>query len=107
MSCSCCVSCEPEIEGAFSHLGSIKWTWLFQKPAVSVNPAQSILIRSSGILILPSSPRATILPARITTAPLLIGFSDGEGYIFAPIRTTLPPLSRNGDLLMVGGMRRL
>jgi len=34
---------------ASAHTGSVKWTWEFQKPAVTVAPAQSMTVAPAGI----------------------------------------------------------
>ena len=49
ISCICAVSGAAGALPAFLHTASVKWTWLFQKPATMVLPVQSMTRASGGI----------------------------------------------------------
>ena len=54
ISCICAVSGAAGALPAFFHTASVKWTWLFQKPATMVLPVQSITRASGGIWTSPA-----------------------------------------------------
>ena len=60
-----------------AHILSRKWTWLFQKPAVIVDPVVSMTVVPRGTRTDARRPTDTILPPSIRTAPSRIGGSVG------------------------------
>ena len=48
MSRRCCDRAASACWPAFSHLGSVKWTWQFQRPAVATKPAASMTSSAGG-----------------------------------------------------------
>ena len=63
---------------AFLHTASVKWTWLFQKPATMVWPEQSITRASGGIWTSPARPTVVMTPADVTMMESEIGVASGE-----------------------------
>ena len=63
IACICAVSGAAGALAAFFHGASVKWTWLFQKPATMVLPVQSITRASGGIWISLARPTAVMTPS--------------------------------------------
>ena len=61
------------------HWFSKKWTWLFQKPAVIVDPEHSSMAVPPGTGTVFLCPTAEIRPFSMTTTPSGIGGSVGLG----------------------------
>jgi hypothetical protein len=74
----CAVSEAAGAAAAFFHGASVKWTWLFQKPATTVLPVQSITRASGGIWISLARPTAAMTPADVTMMASEIGVASGE-----------------------------
>ncbi len=55
----------------------MKCAWLFQNPAVTVAPAQSITVASGGTRTSPRRPTSVMRPLRRTTTPSAIGIASG------------------------------
>ena len=58
-------------------VGWMKCTWLFQNPAVTVPPAQSITVASGGTRTSARRPTAVMTSLRRTTTPSGIGIASG------------------------------
>ena len=78
ISCICAVSDAAGALAAFFHTASVKWTWLFQKPATMVLPAQSITRASDGICTSLRLPIGGDDAVDITTTASEIGAASGE-----------------------------
>ena len=78
ISCICEISGAAGALSAFLHTASVKWTWLFQKPATMVWPEQSITRASGGIWTSPARPTAVMTPADVTMTESEIGVASGE-----------------------------
>ena len=67
ISCMCAVSGAAGPFAALFHTACVKWTWLFQKPATTVLPVQSITRASGGIWTSLALPTALMTPLEVTT----------------------------------------
>ena len=74
---NCRVRSEAGTVAGSAHILSRKWTWLFQKPAVIVDPVVSMTVVPRGTRTDVRRPTDTILPPSISTAPSRIGGSVG------------------------------
>ena len=79
MSCMCFSSGAAGPPAALFHTGSVKWTWLFQKPATMALPAQSMTRASFGTCTSLRGPIAVMTPSDATTTASRIGAAVGEG----------------------------
>src|SRR3954447_23992805 len=64
----------------FFQTASVKWTWLFQKPATTVLPAQSMTRASCGMLTALRLPIAAMTPLVAMTTAFASGAASGDGY---------------------------
>src|SRR5208282_1714536 len=71
---------------ALFQAGSVRWTWLFQKPATMVFPAQSMTRVPFGILTSERLPTAVMIPPEVRTTASLKGAAVGEEYTVAPTK---------------------
>ena len=74
----CAVSGAAGALAAFFHTASVKWTWLFQKPATMVLPAQSITRASGGNLHVAAAADAVMTPSDVTTTASASGAASGD-----------------------------
>ena len=74
----CAVSGAAGALPAFRHTASVKWTWLFQKPATTVLPAQSMTRASDGICTSLRLPIAAMTPLAVTTTASSSGAASGD-----------------------------
>src|SRR4029077_11308893 len=63
---------------AFRHSACVKWTWLFQNPATTVLPVQSMTRASVGILTSLRLPIAVMTPLDVTTTASASGAASGD-----------------------------
>jgi hypothetical protein len=63
---------------ALRHTGSVKWTWLFQKPATTVLPVQSMTRASAGVGTSLRLPIAVMTPLVVTTTASVSGAASGD-----------------------------
>ena len=71
---SCRISSAAGIAAALAHFRSKKWTWLLQKPAVIVSPAQ-LTTSVSGGTVAPLA--AATFPSWMKTMPSRMGSASG------------------------------
>ena len=71
------------------HTGCVKWTWLFQKPAVIVAPVQSSTSAFGGTRTLSRPPTAVMAPSRRTTTPSEIAGASGATWTRPPTSTVV------------------
>src|SRR5215472_17684664 len=76
MSASWASRVEADFHSENCHLGSVKWTWAFQKPAVTVQPLQGTSVATSGTGML--GPTAAMRPSRMRMEPLGMGEVVGD-----------------------------
>src|ERR1700740_1056543 len=76
MSASWVSSVAADFHSAMLHFGSVKWTWAFQKPAVTMQRLHGSCSVPAGISTF--GPTAAIRPSRIRTVPSSMGGSEGE-----------------------------
>ncbi len=74
----CAVSGAAGALPAFRHTASVKWTWLFQKPATTVLPVQSMTRASDGICTSLRLPIAAMTPLAVTTTASSSGAASGD-----------------------------
>src|SRR5207253_2020869 len=67
-----------------AHTGCVKCTWLFQKPAVTVPPAQSITVAPGGTRTSARAPTAVIVAPSTRTTPSGITAASGDGCTRPP-----------------------
>ena len=82
---SICSSCEESLPAerfsAWSRPWVKMWTWLFQKPAVTTRPLQSMMVTARakrGGLVVPPGPTAVMRPSWMRIIPFSMGESVGE-----------------------------
>jgi hypothetical protein len=63
---------------AFLHGASVKWTWLFQKPATTVLPVQSMTLISAGIWTSLRLPIAVMTPLVTMMTASARGAASGD-----------------------------
>ena len=74
----CAVSGAAGALPAFFHTASVKWTWLFQKPATMVLPAQSMTRAFDGTFTSLRPPIAAMTPLPVTTTASASGAASGD-----------------------------
>src|SRR5439155_13713824 len=80
--------------------GWVKCTWLFQKPATTVAPVESMTVAPDGIRALARGPIAVIVSRSMSTIPSAIASRSGDTW-------TRPPTSAvsGGDGVTPGSIR--
>ena len=63
---------------ASANFASVKCTWLFWKPAVTVPPSQAARCRAPPVAMSFAGPAAAILPSTIRTAASSMGAASGD-----------------------------
>src|SRR5438552_9740088 len=75
----------------------VKWTWLFQKPAVTVPPEQSMILARGGTRTAPRAPTAVMVASSMRTTPSGITATSGDGITRPPTSAvTRPPAAVAG-----------
>ena len=78
IACICSTSGAAGAEPALFHTSCVKWTWLFQKPATTVFPVQSMTRASDGIWTSLRLPIAVMTPLVVTTTASPSGVASGD-----------------------------
>ena len=66
-------------ESAGCHLDSVKWTCVFQNPAITVCPAPESMVAPAGTAVCSRGPTAVITPLVTTMVPSAMGDAVGDG----------------------------
>src|SRR5262249_30592857 len=78
ISCILASSSAADAFAAFAHAGPVKCTWLFQKPATTALPAQSITRAPFGTCTASRAPTAEITPSDTTTTASTTGVASED-----------------------------
>jgi len=75
----------------------VKWTWLFQKPAVTVPPEQSMTRAFGGTWTAPRGPTAVMRASSTRTTPSGIAAARGDGSTRPPTNAVTCALAAGVD----------